>query len=61
MAKVCPLTGQKVLYLDCLECEDKNKCKNPAENNFESGNVEDVCNYILKIFDRMNKDKDGEN
>ena len=23
MAKICPMTNDKVLYLDCLECEDK--------------------------------------
>lgn len=23
MAKICPLTKDKVLYLDCLECDEK--------------------------------------
>ncbi len=23
MAKICPVTGSSVLYLDCLECEEK--------------------------------------
>lgn len=23
MAKICPITGDPVLYLDCLECEEK--------------------------------------
>ena len=23
MAKFCPVTNDKVLYLECLECEDK--------------------------------------
>lgn len=23
MAKTCPVTKEKVLYLECLECEDK--------------------------------------
>lgn len=27
MAKVCPITKEKVLYLECLECEYRNKCK----------------------------------
>ena len=27
MAKTCPKTGTKVLYLTCLECEDKGSCK----------------------------------
>ncbi len=26
MAKICPQTGEKVLYLECLECEDRTKC-----------------------------------
>ena len=27
MARVCPLTGGKVLYPECLECEEKEKCR----------------------------------
>ena len=23
MARVCPITGAKVLYTECIECEDK--------------------------------------
>lgn len=23
MSKICPITGSPVLYLDCLECEEK--------------------------------------
>lgn len=23
MARICPVTGDKVLYLSCLECENK--------------------------------------
>jgi len=23
MAKICPITNKSVLYLDCLECEEK--------------------------------------
>ena len=30
MAKWCPITGEKVLYLECLECDDK-ICKNPKQ------------------------------
>lgn len=26
MAKVCPLTGDVVLYLECLECDDRREC-----------------------------------
>ena len=27
MAKICPVTKEKVLYLDCLECDEKGICK----------------------------------
>ena len=27
MAKRCVLTGDIVLYLDCLECDNKDKCE----------------------------------
>lgn len=27
MAKYCPVLKEKVLYLECLECEDKQICK----------------------------------
>ncbi len=26
MSKFCPLTSKKVLYLECLECDDKANC-----------------------------------
>lgn len=26
MSKICPFTNEKVVYLDCVECDDKNKC-----------------------------------
>ncbi len=26
MSKICPQTNKKVLYLDCVECEDKYNC-----------------------------------
>ena len=35
MAKTCPVTGDIVLYLDCLECEDK-ECKNIYSNKESS-------------------------
>ena len=28
MAKFCPIYNKQVLYLECLECKEKNKCKN---------------------------------
>lgn len=35
MAKICPYTGEKVLYLDCLECEDRGKCSEIHDKNLE--------------------------
>lgn len=31
VAKICPKDGNYVLYLDCLECEDKAECKNKGK------------------------------
>lgn len=30
MAKICPDTGDKVLYLDCIDCDDR-VCQQPLE------------------------------
>lgn len=27
MAVICPETNEPVLYIECLECEDRPKCK----------------------------------
>ena len=32
MAKLCPITNSYVLYLDCLECDEKD-CEKIGENN----------------------------
>ena len=40
MAKVCPKTGTKVVYLTCLECEDKGSCK--KENKSETRALFDI-------------------
>ena len=45
MSKYCPVLKQKVLYLTCLECEDK-VCK--KENLFVNDKVSDISeNNIL--------------
>lgn len=36
MAKKCPLNGDYVLYLDCLECERKSECKRGELKNESS-------------------------
>lgn len=27
MAKMCPLSGEKVIYLCCMECDSRRECK----------------------------------
>ena len=44
MAKICPETNEPVLYLNCLECEDKN-CKK------ESGKVKNKKEDYIKKSD----------
>jgi len=48
MAKVCPVTGRRVLYLQCLECEDKecrDKKEDPCDECFKTGAYidKDLC------------------
>ena len=31
MAKICYMTGEPVLYIDCIECENKAKCRRVKE------------------------------
>lgn len=39
MAKYCPILDKTVLYVDCLDCEEKHKCRNfNASNNNEENN-----------------------
>lgn len=33
MAKICPVTGDYVLYLDCMECEEKECEAESVEEN----------------------------
>lgn len=36
MAKICPVTKKYVLYLDCLECEEKECMNNRNSSNIDS-------------------------
>lgn len=39
MARKCPDTGEVVLYLDCVECEDRHHCGDMAgSTKKEEGN-----------------------
>lgn len=30
MARRCPISNELVLYLECMECDQKNQCRKPA-------------------------------
>ena len=34
MSRICPITNDIVLYLECLECDEK-KCQNPTNLDIE--------------------------
>lgn len=52
MAKVCPLTNEKVLYLECLECEEK-ECRKDTKHNT---NLYKICNNTKQLdLDNENK------
>ena len=45
MSKFCPLINDDVLYLDCIDCDDKDICKSMLQdskdmNNDNQNNVE---------------------
>jgi hypothetical protein len=39
MAKKCPITNEYVLYVDCLECDDKYECQNGTLQSKENDNL----------------------
>ena len=51
MAKNCPVYGRKVLYAECLECDNKQECKKRESNN---QSVEEMHNYVMKRFTKVN-------
>ncbi len=36
MSKICPETKEKVLYLTCLECEDRFSCGKSTDSETEN-------------------------
>lgn len=40
MSKYCPLVGEKVLYTECIECEEK-ACKNNVDKHNNKVNNDD--------------------
>lgn len=60
MSRICPVNHSKVLYLDCLECDDKicrqnNKIKSEASG--ESKKVFEIKEGIENGKSRNNKHK----
>ena len=49
MSRFCPIYNQIVLYLDCLECEDK-LCNNNIENNIIIGIDQSYKNTGITII-----------
>ena len=51
MAKLCPITNHYVVYLTCLECEDK-PCKNieiQSEKERENEQTRDTTGFSKRI------------
>jgi hypothetical protein len=52
MAKYCPITKKKVLYLTCLECEDK-ICEESSENSNATMPIQKRCHACGEVFTIM--------
>lgn len=52
MAKNCPIYGRKVLYAECLECDNKRECKKRERENNNQG-VEEMHNHVMKRFTKV--------
>ena len=39
MARICPITNEKVLYTACVECDDK-VCRMPVSNETDKADTE---------------------
>ena len=50
MAKICPITNEKVIYLTCQECEDRYECskKAPAGKNSSPADAGQEENESIK-------------
>lgn len=55
---ICPITGDKVLYLECTECEDKHECKNRKANGKRKDTLSFNTGHIINNSVR-NLDNDG--
>ena len=41
MAKFCPIIGSRVLYTECLECEEHGRCDKNKRNEEKADEKED--------------------
>ena len=54
MATLCPITGTRVVYLDCLECEEK-ICKTERKTRpVKNHSVKYRCNCCGLVFEEPN-------
>lgn len=65
MSKLCPLTNDIVLYLDCMECEEKTLCKSGFLSKKKSAitdvNESQKNDDNLLSFDIINRKKYNNN
>ena len=47
MSKLCPITKERVLYTECLECEEK-ICKDTNVGKLQKENKKSVSKIILE-------------
>lgn len=56
MSRICPVNHSKVLYLDCLECDDKICRQNNKIKSEASGESTNIYNKIVIGIDQSYKD-----
>lgn len=49
MSRICPQTGQSVLYVDCLECDEKEKCRRNEGSECRKSN--EPCFWVVRCRD----------
>lgn len=52
MARICYMTGEPVLYIDCIECEDRAKCRKQKELKIMVS-VPRICSDKNKVLSEL--------
>lgn len=52
MAKICPISKEQVLYLDCLDCDEKTSCQNNTSKTTNKKDIFDSDNLSSKQTDK---------